>query len=182
LKKLREFAEAGMIRCQNRYGFYTCINICDHMDCNDTALLEEPTGETALERGEGPTEGPHTRKIKKEKERKEYIYTDFFASQIKDIIEYYQKTIKPLKNISPTRIAMLSERLKTFSVDDCKKAIDNVNASPFHSGQNEEGKIYKDFEMIFRSDEQLEKYLNLKSGKENIKNARPRRYVDCLDE
>ena len=180
VKKLREFAEAGMIRCQNRYGFYTCINICDYIDCNDTALLEEPTGETALEPGVGPTEGPHTIKIKKEKKEKKYIYGDF-ASQINEIIEYYNTTIKPLKKLSPNRISMVTNRLKIFSVAECKKAIDNVNASPFHSGHNEEGKIYKDFDMIFKTDEQLEKYLNLKSGMENKKNARPRWYADCLD-
>lgn len=174
-RRISEFVKLGMIKHENQSNHFSLITICNFDKYNNLPAEDDTTLGQTVEQ----TVGQHSTKVNKDKTNN--IYSDF-ASQIEEIIEYYQKTIKPLKKISQKRIGMLSDRLRTFSVDDCKKAIDNVNASPFHSGQNEEGKIYKDFDMIFKTDEQLEKYLNLKSGKEFEKKPKLNRYLRALDE
>ena len=40
-----------------------------------------------------------------------------------------------------------------------KLCVDRLKASPFHNGENKQGKKYVDWEHLFRSTEQMEKWL-----------------------
>lgn len=76
------------------------------------------------------------------------------------VFEHYRLTFgdlwkRPLK-LTDDRRRMIETRLKTFSVDECRAAIDNARASPYHCGDNEKGRIYATPEFLFRKDAQTD--------------------------
>lgn len=75
---------------------------------------------------------------------------------LKIIFDYYCQKIKKLRIWDKKRKDMIRSRLKKWTVDDLKQAIDGVAKSKWHmeNGQNS-------FELIFRNDKQVEKYVNL---------------------
>lgn len=75
------------------------------------------------------------------------------------------------------RTKKLALRLKTFSLEDLLKAMKNLSASDWHTGKNDRGwKADPDF--LIRSDEQIDKWLNIEPEKE----VKPKRYVKLLSE
>lgn len=58
------------------------------------------------------------------------------------------------------RIKELSQRLKSFSLEDILLAVENLSKSPFHRGVNDRGWT-ADPDFIIRSDEQIDKWLNV---------------------
>lgn len=82
-------------------------------------------------------------------------------------LHYETKIERKLRTFDKIRQGMLKGRLKTFSAEELKQVIDNIAASDWHMGRDPktEGKAYSDFELLFRSDRQVEKYLALKPKK-----------------
>jgi len=58
------------------------------------------------------------------------------------------------------RKRMFVSRLKSFSMQDIKKAAINLSSSSFHMGENDQKTKYADFDFLMRSDKQVDKWLN----------------------
>jgi len=103
----------------------------------------------------------HTKKIKKTIQNKKFFPK---SSEIDSVINYYCIRIKNLKVITTRRKKMVKQRLNKWTVSDLKKAIDGIANSDWHMSNKK-----NDFEMIFRNDEQVEKYIELYEKDNNSK-------------
>lgn len=86
--------------------------------------------------------------------------------------QFYECWSSPLK-FTTEREKHIRARLKNFSVDDLKKAIVNLRASPFHCGENDKGKVYATPEFLFKNDSQVDKWLKEITMKGGGSNGRP---------
>jgi hypothetical protein len=83
------------------------------------------------------------------------------------IMEFYNQMFKgiwkrPLR-LTSDRKDKLKTRLKTFTEDEIKDAIKNLRQSKYHLGENKDGSIYATPEFLFRSDSQIDKWMNVKT-------------------
>lgn len=104
-------------------------------------------------------------KVKESKVNINTLEPDEASGDVKEILEYF-KSMNELSRIvfNAGKKQKILARLKNFSKDDLKKAIENRSKDAFMKGDNQDSKEYrKDFNSLFRSDEQVEKWLNRKS-------------------
>lgn len=78
-----------------------------------------------------------------------------------DLVFEHWQTVHGHPQAKPTekRRRRIAERLKRFSLDELRQAIDGYKLSPFHMGANKDGVKYDDIELFMRSDEHVEKGL-----------------------
>jgi len=97
--------------------------------------------------------------IKAPKESIKEIFKEIIKESTNFLKIYYKEKINPkgLKTFSDTRKGMVKCRLENFSLNDLKRVIENVSKSKWHMENKQ-----NHFELLFRSDAQVEKYLNLK--------------------
>lgn len=79
-------------------------------------------------------------------------------SEFVEIINHYNLKTKRDWSLTDARKKMLKARLKQFTVEQLKDAIDGITSRPHNLGQNQTNTVYLDFELIFRSDAQVDKY------------------------
>jgi phage replication O-like protein O len=94
------------------------------------------------------------------KEKKETLKKK--GDSAKDIFDYYCKKIKKLKVWDKKRKIMIGARLKKWTPEELCQAIDGVANSDWHMENGQTS-----FEMIFRNDRQVEKYLGLNNKVNN---------------
>jgi len=75
------------------------------------------------------------------------------------------------KEYQPTegRFKKYKARLKTYSYDQLKRALNNITSQPFYKGDNDRGWII-DPDYFLRSDEIIDKALNMKAPIQRITN------------
>lgn len=80
------------------------------------------------------------------------------------VFSYWQKTMtKPLARLDSSRREKIKTRLKNYSSDQLKKAIDGCASSEYHMGQNDSNKQYNTIDLIFRNDSKTEEFIDLLS-------------------
>ncbi len=88
------------------------------------------------------------------------IDSDVGSDDVREVFEYWQKqTGKIRTKLLPARKSRIRARLREFSKEDLKRAIDALASSDFHRGNNDRGMIYLDIEQIIRSGERVEYFL-----------------------
>ena len=80
-----------------------------------------------------------------------------------DVISIFDYWSSVMGKTSSTRLtdkrkAKIKQRLKNYTVDDIKKAIDGCSKSSHHMGGNDSGTVYDDLTLICRSDDDLERF------------------------
>lgn len=94
---------------------------------------------------------------RKGKERKGSTSEDVLS-----VFSHWQTTMsKPLAKLDSTRRSKIQSRLKTFTPDQLKKAIDCCAGSEYHMGKNDSNKKYNTIDLIFRSDSKTEEFMDL---------------------
>jgi len=119
----------------------------------DASMMLHTTGQHAIER-ESREEG--------EEEKREIIDNKNNANSI---FEYWQKIMNhPNSKFTKERKKKVTDRLKTYSIEQIKTAIDGCASSPFHMGQ-EVGKpqVFDDLTLICRDDTKLEGFISKSS-------------------
>lgn len=92
---------------------------------------------------------------------KEYIYNTYFLAWLEKFNKLFQTEYKPTK----TRNELYNLRRKTFKVEEMERALVGMSKKGFYSGENDSGwKADPDF--ILKTDEQIDKFLNMFKGKE----------------
>ena len=82
-------------------------------------------------------------------------------SSVLEIFEYYQR-FHPKAQQDEKSKRLIDDRLSDgFTIADCKRAIDGCHASPFHCGQNDNGRKYQSLELIFRSSDKVNQFIEL---------------------
>lgn len=154
LKKLESTSEVT-IKTTNKYSLIS-INNYDIYQQNDQ--------QKANERPASDQQVTTTKNDKKEKNVKNNNTTVFISLFNSLFGTSYKET--------SGRVKKLTLRLKTYSLEQILKATKNLASSDFHTGKNDRGwKADPDF--LIRSDEQIDKWLNIVPKKE----AKPKVFV-----
>jgi len=101
------------------------------------------------------------------------------STDVRDVFEYWVmvmgKTDKAL--LTPGRRQKIKARLREgYSVDQLKRAIDGCRASEFHQGMNDKGRKFDDLDLICRSGEKVEQFIEYAAGGTNANGKdRPRK-------
>lgn len=91
-------------------------------------------------------------------------------SVLQKIVDHYNLKTKRNWTLTPERQRMLKARLKTFTIEQLKDAIDGITSRPHNLGQNQTNTVYLDFELIFRNDGQVDKYRQDKVARKQTAN------------
>lgn len=75
------------------------------------------------------------------------------------VFEFWQQTMKTKRKLSPKRKKRIINALKNYSVEQLKQAIIGCTKSPHHMGQNDNGTIYDDIELICREPEKTDFFI-----------------------
>jgi len=92
------------------------------------------------------------------------------SASVDAVFDYWRVTLKhATAKLTPKRRAKITARLKDgYTIDDIKAGIDGNAASAFHQGDNENGgRVYDDLELICRSGEKLEQFIQISKGTEH---------------
>jgi uncharacterized phage protein (TIGR02220 family) len=85
-----------------------------------------------------------------------------------ELITRFNLKMKKNYQLTEARKTHIRARLKTFSAEQLETAVDNLAASPWHRGENDR-KWSADPDFLFRSDEQVDKFLNFGSDQSSKK-------------
>lgn len=113
--------------------------------------------------GRGPSWVNRSRTEKKEKVEKEQ------PGAIEAVFEYWIETMNKRRSIvrlDSKRRLSIGAAIHDYGLELCKQAIDGCKRSPFHMGQNKQGKVYNDIELILRDAEKIERFLSFVPGNE----------------
>lgn len=87
---------------------------------------------------------------------------DISANAVGEIFDHWQLTMgESGKRLTDGRRKKIKSRLKHYPVTDLLRAIDGCRGSPWHMGDNPNSAKYNDIELIFRNDENLEKFRDM---------------------
>jgi len=76
------------------------------------------------------------------------------------VFEHWQKVMgKDRAAFDPKRRRAVEARLRDFTVDDLRKAIDGCSRTPHNMGQNDKGERYNDLELICRDAGHVERFM-----------------------
>lgn len=78
------------------------------------------------------------------------------------VFEHWRQTLRhPKAKATPERKRIIAKALKTYTVEECQRAITGCSWSPHHMGQNDRNTRYDDLELILRDAKHLEGFMRL---------------------
>lgn len=78
------------------------------------------------------------------------------------VFEHWRVTLNhPKAKATPERKRIIARALKTYSVEECQRAITGCSRSPHHMGQNDRGTRFDDLELILRDAKHIESFMRL---------------------
>lgn len=86
------------------------------------------------------------------------------VTTVREIYEYWLHATKRTATrykLTGERRTKIEARLRSYSVEDIKKAIDYVAQSDFHQGENDRNQRYDDITTICANDTRMENYRNM---------------------
>jgi hypothetical protein len=108
-----------------------------------------------------------------EKSKPKGSHSDSKQPEITQVFEYWRSFLNhPKSKLDDNRRRRIAARLKTFSVDDLKRAIEGVKKSPWHMGDNPGRVVYDGIQTIFKTNDQVEKFIQL-ADKEDLSTNGP---------
>lgn len=83
---------------------------------------------------------------------------DDLAAKVREVYEYWLEVNPQFKRrrLTKERERKIRARLKTFTVEEMKLAIDGARWDPFYQGNNSRGQVYNRLETIFMNDTRTE--------------------------
>lgn len=99
---------------------------------------------------------------------------------IKTLFENWKSVLNhPRSVLDKKRVKVLDERLKDgFTVEDLKLVPYGVKNSPWHMGQNPSETIYDSITLIYRSADQVDKFISLAEKKLNKQEIKKCQFCD----
>lgn len=96
------------------------------------------------------------------------------------VFAYWQtRTGRARARMTPERATKILARLRQgYSEDDLRAAIDGCVASPFHSGENAQGTVYDDLDLILRNGSTVERFAGMARGRVRAAAATPATKAD----
>ena len=81
-------------------------------------------------------------------------------SLVRDVFAYWQKWCRPKGQLNQARTQIIQRRLKTRTVEELKSAIRGCRRRMHNSGDNANGETYFYLELILRSDQKIDMYID----------------------
>lgn len=83
------------------------------------------------------------------------------SADVSAVFSYWQTRLNhPTAKLTAERKRKVQARLREgYSVEQIKQAIDGCASSPFHLGQNDNGQVYDDLELICRNGSKIEQFI-----------------------
>ncbi len=124
-------------------------------------FFKKPSSKSFQKTSPNPEPKPEPKPIKRPEPEPE----GFSEDSVFQIFSHWKEVMgHPEAQLSPERKSKIEKRLKEgATIEQCKQAIENCRASPYHRGENEHGTVYDDIGLIFRNRSKFEWFLNLKS-------------------
>ena len=95
---------------------------------------------------------------------------DKYLSSVADVFNYWTSVMQKtdMTKLTPKRKTNITNRLKDkYTVQQIKSAIDGCSKSGWHMGDNEQGTLFNDIELICRSGDKLEGFFNINEKSQN---------------
>jgi len=131
----------------------------------------EPTGLAKINQKETQSESlPDTRSQTSEARLQKPDNKPLSAdTDVVEIFNYWKQVMGKQGNtlLSQKRKKKIEARLKEYPIDEIKRAIDNCKLSPHHQGQNDQGTVYDDIELICRNPENIERFRDMQTKQKN---------------
>ncbi|MFM1990173.1 MAG: hypothetical protein RJA99_3130 [Pseudomonadota bacterium] len=97
---------------------------------------------------------------------------DPLAARAREVFAFWVETMGAKKAVlSGKRKTNLLKALKTYTVEDLKKAIKGCSLSPFHQGENDRNTKFNDLELITRDPAQVEKFMRFADSPPTVKKS-----------
>lgn len=158
---LKQLREAGYVTFRKYASGHTDWLVFDtKQDWAEAAENAPPLAD------EDPIHDPETTEITERATKTEYKTppstsrkTD--ANDVVAVFDYWrEKTGHTNARLCDKRRRLIAARLREgYSVDDLRQAVDGNQASAFHQGQNEHGRVFDAIELIFRSAEKVDGFI-----------------------
>ena len=87
------------------------------------------------------------------------------ADLVLQVWEYWAGIHQSKAKLNATVRGKIKTRLKSFTVDQIKLAIDGNASSPFHQGENDRKQKYHSLELICRNDENTQRFIDMTNQK-----------------
>lgn len=80
---------------------------------------------------------------------------------VQEIFDYWKQIISPSSRavLDDKRVIRIGWAIHDYGMAACKQAIDGIAQSDFHMGNNPQQKKYNDVELIFRSADNVERFI-----------------------
>ncbi len=148
-KAIRELADVGLLTVKRR----------GQGNTNQYTLLEPQTGQSVRSESDEPSDPSVLVRPEEDKEMLTHL-----SSDIQNVYDYWRtkrhKTRSNYDRVSPGRRAKLKARLAEFTAAELCAAIDGVGRDPWP-----ERAMHDDITVIFRSREQVERFLEMDGAK-----------------
>jgi len=85
------------------------------------------------------------------------------AEAIKQVFAYWKETVAPKSKavLDDKRTIRIGWAIHDYGIESCKQAINGITNSEWHMGNNPQQKKYNDVELIFRSADNVEKFIEM---------------------
>lgn len=76
------------------------------------------------------------------------------------LFSYWKQELRhPRSKLDDKRKRLLSNALRQYGLEDCKRVVDGAKASAWHMGANEDGRVYDKVSLLFRDSEKMEQFI-----------------------
>ena len=80
---------------------------------------------------------------------------------VSKVFEYWRAKLHPRARLGTRRKAAVERALKLYSAEDLILAVDGCLNSPFHMGENKDGRKFTDLELIVRDEKHVEQFMEM---------------------
>lgn len=82
---------------------------------------------------------------------------------VQEIFNYWKQVIAPSSRavLDDNRVIKIGWAIHDYGMEACKQAIDGIAQSDWHMGNNPRNKKYNDVELIFRSADNVERFMDM---------------------
>jgi hypothetical protein len=136
-------------------------------------VIQEPSQKSEHIKKENKDEYLEKKELLKEKDISNEISKKKSLSDAEIVFEYWKSTCNhPKAKYSADKRLKIEARLaEKFTVDELKQAINGNKASPYHQGQNTDGKVFDSIDLIFRNATKTEGFIQIAENPPELNGA-----------
>lgn len=149
---------------------YTLVDVHNY---DSLVLFDEPNDEPAVNQrrtsGEPAVTSKSVKSVKNEKNDNMGSSQESDPGVVEDVFGHFVTSTGGNLKLTPAKRIQIKARLKVWSVEQIKAAIDKRKTLAWYAGDNDQGKLwYKDWDSLFRNDDKIERVLNSQESQQSV--------------